>query len=468
MILVAVVAAGCGEGDGGGAAASPIEVELVAGGAVLPATDDPLLVGSSIEMLRAPSDLTPEAVGSWTEHTPGRVVLYGDATLEDPFDGPWVFAVLLQGSESSGLGGEFDPRGTGTEWVDVPVEQLNQEGRYAGLLAGGLDASVVGALGEEAEVSLGDGAPGSIELPASALRAASDQLVPLVGADVDDAFLGASGGMPGVVPTVAWSRTDTPDWSRLMVSSWAGRPGLDLLLRATTGGAAVGPNVMPVGGEGAIDQVVAIRVVGDTLAHVQAQQIPVDQLAAFAGRLSPVGEERWTELRDAAFRQPVQGPGLPGAQVVLDEVFGDVRVRSQLSVMPMQGAWGPFDSCVTSSDIWLRSGLSVAGTGGTSAGACPELGDVRVVPVGDRTIVHGVATPSTDHVRLRLVSGEVLELRPQGDAWQLYAGDVAGVETIVEVQAVAADGSVIGRLGTEASPTGASLAMGGGPLQPPG
>ena len=93
---------------------------------------------------------------------------------------------------------------------------------------------------------------------------------------------------------------------------------------------------------------------------------------------------------------------------------------------------------------------------------------VQLVPVDGRTIVHGIATPPTERVRLRLDSGEVLELRPTGDAWQLYAGEVAGVGTILEVQAVAADGSVIGRLGVEPSPVGVSLATGGGALQPPG
>lgn len=466
VAVAALVLAGCGDGSGD-ADSSPVEVELVAGEAVLPAPDDPLLAGSSIESLRAPADLTPEAVGSWNDDTPGRVVLYGDAELEDPFEGPWVFAVLLDGSEMSGLGGGFDARGTDTEWVDVPVESLSQEGRYAGLLAGGIDRAAATDLGEAVEVSTDGDAPGAIEIPASALRAASDRLEPLVAADVDAAFLGASGGMPGVVPTVGWSRGGEDDWSRLMVSSWADRPGLELLLRATTGGATTGPNVMPVGGEGATDQIVALRVVGGTLAHVQAQQIPVDELAAFADRLSPAAEQRWVELRDARFLQPALSPYLPDAQVVLDEVFGDVRLRSELAVTPMQGEWGPFDACMTSSGFQLRSGLGLP-SGGTSAGGCPEFGEVQLVSVGERTIVHGVATPSTERVQVVLASGEVHEPELQGDAWRLYAAEVAGVGAVVEVRAIAADGSVIGRLGADPSQVVGSLSTGGGRLQPPG
>jgi len=178
-------------------------------------------------------------------------------------------------------------------------------------------------------------------------------------------------------------------------------------------------------------------------------------------------EERWVELRDAAFLQPALYPDLPDAQVVLDEVFGDVRLRSELAVTPMQGEWGPFDSCTTSSYLRLRSGLPLPG-GGWVATGCPELGVVQLVPVGERTIVHGVATPSTERVRLVLASGEVREPELQGDAWQLYAAEVAGIGTVVEVRAIAADGSVIGRLGADPAQVVGSLSTGGGRLQPPG
>ena len=114
------------------------------------------------------------------------------------------------------------------------------------------------------------------------------------------------------------------------------------------------------------------------------------------GRLAAAADGRWDELSDAAFLQPALSD-LPDAQVVLDEVFGDVRLRSELAANRVEGPFGPFDSCTTSSYLRLRSGLGLPGGG-----------------------------------------------------------------------MVAADGSVIGWLGTGDSPMGVSLAAGGGLLQSPG
>src|SRR5690606_31560034 len=126
----------------------------------------------------------------------------------------------------------------------------------------------------------------------------------------------------GVVPSVTWSRQGQDGWSRVSVSSFTDTPGLELLLRAITGGAAAGPNLLPVGGEGAIDQLVAVDVIDDTLVQVQAQHLPLGEVDALVERLRPAPPERWGELRDAAFLQPAVGALVPNAQVVLDEVFG--------------------------------------------------------------------------------------------------------------------------------------------------
>jgi hypothetical protein len=478
LALLAVVAAasmvtGCGDGgdggDGDGAAPPhPVEVELAAGPAMLPPAGDPLVEGATIERITMPGDITPEVAQRWSEYSPGRVLLFGDPALDDPFDGPWVLAVLLQGSESSGLGGEFDARDTGTGWVDVPVEQLNQEGRHAGLLYGNLDPAAAEALAEAVVVRSGDELPGTIELPSAALRSAADEMELLVAADVDAGFLGATNAPSGVVPSVTWSRQGQDGWSRVAVSSLADTPGLELLLRAITGGAAAGPNLLPVGGEGAIDQLVVVRVIDDTLVQVQAQHLSLDEVVALVERLQPAAAERWVELRDAAFLQPAVGTSVPNAQVVLDEVFGDLRVRNELAVDRVEGPFGPFDGCSTSLSMTLRSGVGLPNGGGMGFGPCPELGSVHLTPLDDRTIVRGLLPPPATHVVVRTSAGEVRRIDPVGDEWKLYAGEVDGVGTIVGVEAVAADGTVVGRMGPEPTPIGSSLALGGGDLAAPG
>ncbi|MFN7149266.1 MAG: hypothetical protein ACK4V6_07275, partial [Microthrixaceae bacterium] len=470
LLVSASMLAACGGGDGGDGAASPdpVEVEIAAGPAMLPPADDALTQGATIERITTPDDITPEVVQQRSEYSPGRVLLFGDPTLADPFDGPWVLAVLLQGSESSGLGGEFDDRGTEVGRVDVPVEQLNQEGRHAGLLYGNLDPAAAEALGEAVVVRSGDELPGSIELPSAALRSAGDEVELLVSADVDAGFLGATNAPPGAVPSVTWSRQGQDDWSRVAVSSFADTPGLELLLRAITGGAAAGPNLLPVGGEGAIDQLVVVEVIDETLVQVQAQHLPLEQVVALVERLQPVPPERWVQLRDAAFVQPPYATMVPNPRAVLDEVLGDVRIRIELGVDRVDGPFGPFDSCFDSLTMTLRSGVGVPGTGGMGSGPCPEFGRVGLTPVEGRTIVHGVLSPAASYVDVRTSGGEVRRIDAVGDEWKLYAAEVAGVGTVIEVTASAADGTVVGRMGPEPTPIGSSLALGGGDLVAPG
>lgn len=470
LLVLAVAAsmlAGCGDAGDGAASVDPVEVELAAGPAMLPPADDALTDGATIRSITAPDDITPEVVQQRSEYSPGRVLLFGDPALDDPFDGPWVLAVLLQGSESSGLGGEFDARGTGAGWVDVPVEQLNQEGRHAGLLYGNLDPAAAEMLGEAVVVRSGDELPGTIELPSAALRSAADEMELLVTTDVDAGFLGATNAPPGSVPSVSWSRHGASEWSSLTVSSFADTPGLELLLRAITGGAAAGPNLLPVGGEGAIDQLVAVEVIDDTLVQLQAQHLPLDEVVALLERLQPAAPERWVQLRDALFIQEPYATMVPNPRVLLDEVLGDVRIRIELGIDRVDGPFGPFDSCFDSLTMTLRSGVGVPGTGGMGSRPCPELGGVQLTPVGDRTIVHGVLPPAASHVVVRTSAGEVRRIDPVGDEWKLYAGEVDGVGTIVGVEAVAADGTVVGRMGPEPTPIGSSLALGGGDLAAP-
>ena len=188
--------AGCGDDTRGGgaeraAAGVPERAVAVAGPALLPPSDSELTAGLPVEMVVAPDDVEP-LPGDLADAGPGLLALYGDPSAEDPLSEPWALAVLHQGSENSGLGGTFDARGTGTVWTEVPVEQLNQESRHAGVLTSGLDAPIVAALADGVEVTDRDGAGEGIEIPPAVLDDQPGTLRLITAGSLDVAAIGSA------------------------------------------------------------------------------------------------------------------------------------------------------------------------------------------------------------------------------------------------------------------------------------
>ena len=164
--------------------------------------------------------------------------------------------MVFQGSETSGLGGEFDPHGTDVRWIDVPAVQQSQELRSAGLLVGGMDEATGDELADNVEVAggydtVGADGPNTIEILPDALAAAPGGLQRLTSAPVSGGEIGADDPGAATAPSVTWSRRSEAGWASLSITSFTADPAWELLLRAVNGGEPVGPNLLPVGGESA-------------------------------------------------------------------------------------------------------------------------------------------------------------------------------------------------------------------------
>lgn len=445
--------AGCGDGPAprSGADAAPgAQVEErarpVAGPALLPPLDGDLLAGLSLERFVAPDDIDPEVVAQVTRYPNGEVALYGDPSADDPFDGPWALAVVFQGSEDSGLGGEFDPHGTDVRWIDVPVEQQSQELRSAGLLVGGMDAAIADDLARNVEVAGGstgpdDDRPHKIEILADALAAAPGGLQRITSATVSGWEIGATQPGSDTAPSVTWTCRSDDARNSLTVTSFGADPAWELLLRAVNGGAAVGPNLLPVGGEGAPGQSTGVATIGDTtvLVQVQGDAPPITDVI---DSLRPADRQDWEALATAF---PMEPPptSLTDADVLLTGAAHGGAYSYAVRVDTFDTPFGP--STVCSDELMVAYPDGQFDGGDLSGGQpCVSTGSIGLVAlVNGATLVHGELAPEVDAVRLTLDDGEVVQPDLTGDARRAFVVVTEGSRRLVQVEALAADGRVI-------------------------
>lgn len=471
---VALALAGCGEDPqepvGQGADGSTGQVEerivVVAGAPLLPPLDSELLVGMPVEMVVAPDDAEP-LPAEFADAGPGQLVLYGDPDAEDPLAEPWVLAVLHQGSENSGLGGTFDARGTGTEWTDVPVEQLNQESRYGGLLTSGLDASTVTALAEGVRVSGGDTFTETIEIPSAVLGDQPETLRLITSGSIDVAAVGSAWERGTVAPTVRWDeQREYPEPSRrLSVTSYEASPGLELLLRATNGGPAVGPSVMPVGSAPPDNVVIGVRTIGDTTVLTQSTELDAEQVETVLDSLRPATDEDWAALA-SGFQATPPMTMVPDPDVLLTGPVFDGTYSLEIGIDTVETPFGPTQVCSIGGIVAFPDGSWDGG--GMSTGPCSADGSIGVIGLRDRdgTIVHGEVPPSVSTVRLTLADGQVLEPPLTDDERRAFVVVLEGRAEVTSVETFGADGAVLatasgdatGLVGEPGSSTGLSLA----------
>ena len=461
-VLTAIVAAtglvACGDEPSstpGGAAPSSGDTVAIAdvGPAVLPPDDTPSLAGLSPVEVVDPERAASE-VEEYSGYSPGFVALYADPTLEDPFAGPWVLAVLHQGSENSGLApGSFEPHGTGTVWTDVQVEQLSQESRIAGLISSDVDGGAVQRLADEARVS-GDDSDGRIELSGPALAGVASQGLELVAEGrLDVAFLGNGLSEPAPGPSVRWatSRDWTDDLRSVRVTSYAADPDLELLLRASTGGANEGPVLVPsvVPPERVL---LGVRTLGATTVLVQSVRLDEGELHGVLKSVVPVDDRRWTELATAAEATP-PAPMSPNPVAVTSGSVPGGTYTADVAVSTVHGEWGDFESCTESLTISYSDGSF--GGGGSSSGPCPEFGSLQFASVRDGALLMVGSVPgSGDTVRVEFADGEVVQPELTGEGRRLFSlVRPAGSAPLQRVTVLGADGAPI----ADTEPEGAQV-----------
>ena len=442
--------AGCGDDARGGgaeraAAGVPERAVAVAGPALLPPSDSELTAGLPVEMVVAPDDVEP-LPGDLADAGPGLLALYGDPSAEDPLSEPWALAVLHQGSENSGLGGTFDARGTGTVWTEVPVEQLNQESRHAGVLTSGLDAPTVAALADGVEVTDRERAGEGIEIPPAVLDDQPGTLRLITSGSLDVAAIGSAWERSNLAPTVRWDeRLDWPEPSRrLAVTSYAADRGLELLLRATNGGPAVGPSVMPVGSSPPDNIVIGVRTVGDTTALVQSTEFSVEEIDRVLGSLEPAAADRFAELSKAFLDKGPSSAGMTGdpEELVSGEALGG-RWFVAADIERVDSMIGPVDSCMISNGFEFPDGSF--GGGGAQGGYCTEFGGVSGENVYEKDAMFflGDLPMNVARIEVTLADGSVHEPELVGSRRLLFGFVVDGTTAITSARTYGSDGALI-------------------------
>ncbi len=474
VVVAALGLVACGD-EPGPAAETAVDpggdgVALVdAGPAVLPPDDIPALSGlSPVEVV------DPERAEAYVEEyggsSPGFAALYADPALDDPFDGPWVLALLHQGSENSGIAPEsFDPHGTDTAWTDVEVEQLNQERRTGGLLSSGVDDADLTQLVASATVS-GTERDGRIELETTGLGAATDLALVATGR-LDVAELAAGWSVPAPAPSVRWASSSqwTDDLRSLRVTSYAADPDLELLLRASIGGSTEGAALIPNYGGNAV--ILGVRTVGATTALLQGIGLDGGELHGALKMLEPVDATRWSVLTEQVGSTPPEPRSANPTAVVSGRVPGGAfTAEVQLGTISMAGR----EVVTCESTVMLRTNAGEMRSGGGSSGECSELGQLSVMTLEEGGLLFVGELPSTAaSVQLELPDGTVEQPELVGGERRLFAHVEEGETFPTGVTVLGADGATIAVLapddGTWKSITGGGWGSSSGlPFVSPG
>jgi hypothetical protein len=437
VVLVSVIAvAACGAGGDGAerSGAGLVVDELVApepGAAMLPSLDSAALADLVVETVRPPEDLEAERIEAARHDSAGQVVLYGDAEADDPFERPWALAIRHQGSENSELG-QLPSGDEGLSYIDVPVDQLTQETLRAGVLSSGVarPQDLAGGL----VVDVDDGGAGSVEIGADVREAAPERLEPITSGPLDLGLLGLAHADAANTPLVTWrSRPDAVAYRTLTVSSYAADPALELLLRATMGGATAGPQALVVSwssGEASS----AVRTVGDTTVLVQGLSVPEEQLVALVESLRPATPEDWIVLREAATRDRPRF--MPEAEEYLSGELPGGRWELALDLDSGTADWGAFQTCNLGQSITFLDGAF--GGGGSTGGQCPARGMVGVQPIYDTDValLGGYLSSDLERLVVTLDDGSVVEpeLVGSGSPWRLFGTVLQGSRRAVSAE----------------------------------
>ncbi len=454
VVVAALVLGACGSDDGGGSTGpvgSGPEVETVvvpdAGPPMLPPLDDPVLQGLEVDVVRAPEDVDPAVAEAARGGGPGQAVLYGDPTAADPFDRPWALAISHQGSENSEIGAlsTQDPE---LHFDDVEVEQFSQETERAGVLSRGIADH--DALADALVVQQAESEATTVELDLDALAGAPERLELITSARFDIGQLNASWDDPGFTPFARW--TAPPDASphrHISVSSYAADPGFELLLRATMGGASIGPQVMPVvwAGDGIAS---AVRTIDDTLVLVQGESIPLDQLTEFVDALRPATAGDWATLRDQFANGTAPTPF--GSMALSAGVLPGGRWQVTLDAQQVDGPWGPFESCTLAASIEFTDGAFGGGSAGS--GQCTEHGLVSRETIfdSDLQLVDGYVSSGVARLVLTLDDGSVHEPELVGPDRRVFGLIVPASSRVTSALALDGAGASVADL-TPADPT---------------
>jgi hypothetical protein len=455
IVIGALLLAGCGESTSSGNDEEPAPRDEVAertvpaaGPAMLPPLDSELLDGLVLERFMAPDDIDPELVAQVEQSPNGEIALYGDPAAEDPFDAPWALAVVFQGSETSGLGGDFDPKGTDVRWFDVPVEQQNQELRSAGLLVGGMDEQRGRRLAEGVEVAghdvptEADEGPNTIDIDVAAIDGAPADLQRLTSSPVSGWEIGAASPGSTTMPSVTWSRRSDRGWASLSVTSFRADTAWQLLLRAVNGGDVIGANLLPVGGESAVDQSTGVATIEGATVLVQTQG-GAPPIAEVIGSLEPAGAASWETL---AREFPMQPPptALPSAEVVLTgDALGGAYTYA-VDVDTFDTPFGPSTVCRDQLMVAYPDGEFDGGGGLTTGQPCGPTGTIGLLALdNEATLIHGELNPEIVSIRLTLDGDEVLEPELEGDPRRAFVVVLDGSRRLQQVEALAADGRLV-------------------------
>lgn len=451
VVLLAVSCTGArqrtdpGDGSDPGAGSPPARSVLRPGEPLLPPAEATVLEGLPIDVVIGEEDLDPELV-EVVDSGPQQVVLYGDPSARDPFERPWVLAVLQQRSGDVGLGGRFERHDTDTTWTEVPLLELRARSRVAGLVSSGLDRGEAEALASAAVVTGGADEPASISLPAPSLAEVGAELVPIASGGLDVIALAGARDRSRLAPMVRWvDRTDpwlqTP---RLVVTSYGADRGLELLVRATNGGRSVGPSIVPIESPWPGDVVVGVRTLAGTTAVVQAAGIDSDEVSAVLDQLRPADGGRVDELRSAIVTRPPttqpihMGPALLLHGRALDGAYAYQTAAYTLDSPALCGA----RLMVTYPDGDRDEGSTPSGV------RCAELGSVGVVGLrgGRGTAVHGELPGEVTDVTVTFDDGEVVEPMVERAGRSAFVLVAEGRRTVAAIEARRADGSVLARL----------------------
>lgn len=435
-------------------------ISTAPGTPLLPPLDSELLADMSVETVVAPDDVEPLPT-ELADAGPGQLALYGDPSAEDPLGEPWVLAVLYQGSENSSLGGSFDPRGTDTEWTNVPVQQLGQEGRHAGLLTSGLDVSTVAALADGTSVGGSESTAAAIDIPSGVRSDQSPTLRLVASGSIDVAALGSSRERGRSAPSVGWVEEGSVPYRLLSVTSYEASSGLELLVRATNGGSAVGPSVMPVGSAPPDGVVIGVRTIDETTVLVQSVQHGVEQVEGVLSSLRPATDGDWAALA-AGFQAAPPTTRLPDPDVLLTGPVFDGTYTLEIGIDTMDAAFGPTQFCSTTVSVAFPDGSWDGGD--LSGGPCSAQGSVGFIGLRDRdgTVVHGELPPSVATVRLTLAGGQVVEPSLTGDERRAFVVVLEGRPAIASVEAFGGDGALVATASSDSFVVGAAPGSSGG------
>lgn len=398
--------------------------------------------------------LAPDMLHAHELDRAGWLALYGDPDAPDPFAEPWVLAVAQVGNEDSSLGDALDPPSATLSWTRIDLEQQDAEPPGAGLLSSGLSTEALQHLADGAEVDRAVKPYGiTISLdpaPADEAHGGPTPRLELVAAGpLPPLGLSSASYQSGVAPQVSWRASD-PEATRwtVGVTSFAADPELELLLRATIGGAQAGTVAIPVS-SGPVTSALAVRRVEGTTALVQGSGYSADELDQVADSLLPAGDDDWAAFEESYRTSPPSLGGLTmtPAEAVIHGPALDGRFGVAIDVATRQGPYGMYEACDSYMIVEYPDGSFDGGLGSSGSPCLPDWSLSQVdLRRGTATLIYGDVPAGTSRVTFTLSDGTVVEPELVGTVRLQHATVVDGVATIVAGEAYDASGVVFSRV----------------------